>query len=86
MSSNGTSPRSNDFQAPASTRDAEKAGDPAKDPTDKIASEGLDIEHVYVDDDPRKWSNMRKVGYFCTTVYRATDSVPCYCISPSFCL
>jgi hypothetical protein len=82
MSSNGASARSDGFQVPASARDAEKAVDPAKDPADKIASEGLDIEHVYVDDDPRKWSNMRKVGYSCTTIYRATGSVLYYCPSP----
>lgn len=65
MSSNGASARSDGFQVPASARDAEKAVDPAKDPADKIASEGLDIEHVYVDDDPRKWSNMRKTSVLC---------------------
>ena len=36
--------------------DAEKADDQ----TDQTASEMLDIEHVHVDDDPRKLSNMRK--------------------------
>ena len=80
---NGASACSNGFQVPASARDEEKADDPARDPADKIASEGLDIEHVHVDDDPRKWSNIRKVGYSSTTIYRATGSVPCYCLSPS---
>ena len=39
-------------------KDAEKANDR----TAQTASEKLDIEHVYVDDDPRKWSNMRKAS------------------------
>lgn len=35
-------------------RDVEKPAQPV--------GEKLDIEHVRVDDDPRKWSNMRKVS------------------------
>ena len=41
-------------QDPASVRDVEKPAQPV--------GEKLDIEHVRVDDDPRKWSNMRKVS------------------------
>ncbi|KAN0125379.1 hypothetical protein V8E53_015541 [Lactarius tabidus] len=52
----------------ASVRDAEKAGDPAA----KTADEKLEIEHVLVDDDPKKWSNMQKTGLLaviiCTTM------------------
>lgn len=80
MSSNGASACPNDIQVPAFARDAEKADDPA---ADKIAS---DIEHVYVDDDPRKWSHIRKVGYSCSTIYRATGSVPCLSPSLALCL
>ncbi|KAI9451117.1 MFS general substrate transporter [Lactarius psammicola] len=47
------------FQVPASARDAEKADDTA------AKTESLDIEHVHVDDDPRKWSNLRKTGILC---------------------
>ncbi|KAI9442899.1 MFS general substrate transporter [Lactarius indigo] len=46
-------------QVPAPARDAEVV---------KIASESLDIEHVHVDDDPRKWSNMRKTGTLCMII------------------
>ncbi|KAH9165515.1 MFS general substrate transporter [Lactarius sanguifluus] len=46
---------------PAPSRDAEKGDDSAA----KTASESLDIEHVHVDDDPRKWSNMWKTGTLC---------------------
>ena len=48
-------------QVPASVpvADTEKADDLIT----KAASEGpADIEHVHVDDDPRKWSHMRKVS------------------------
>ena len=52
-----TSTRSGGPQGPASVRDAEKADDK----TAQTTSSKLNIEHIHVDDDPRKWSNMRKV-------------------------
>lgn len=64
MPSNVASTPSVGFQAPAaSARDVEKAVDSAT----KTASESLDIdiEHVRVDDDPRKWSSMRKTSTLC---------------------
>ncbi len=64
---------------PASARDAEKADDSAV----KAASESLDIEHVYVDDDPRKWSHMRKVSRAFATIDVATGSVTCHWLRPS---
>ena len=64
MPSNVTSTRSSESQGPTSVRDAEKA----VDKTAQTASEKLDIEHVHVDDDPRKWSNVRKVSYFSITM------------------
>jgi hypothetical protein len=65
--SNVASTPSGASQALASVRDAEKAGDPAA----KTADEKLEIEHVLVDDDPKKWSNMQKVSpmiYFATSL------------------
>ncbi|KAH9046681.1 major facilitator superfamily domain-containing protein [Lactarius hengduanensis] len=64
MPSNVPSTSSVDFQVPAPLRDAEKGDDSAA----KTASESLDIEHVHVDDDPRKWSNMRKTGTLCMII------------------
>ena len=57
MPSNVTSTCSSGAQGSASVNDAEKA-------EDQTASEKLDIEHVHVDDDPRKLSNMRKAVPF----------------------
>ncbi|KAH9028700.1 major facilitator superfamily domain-containing protein [Lactarius pseudohatsudake] len=64
MPSNVPSTCSVDFQVPAPLRDAEKGDDSAA----KTASESLDIEHVHVVDDPRKWSNMRKTGTLCMII------------------
>ncbi|KAH9055249.1 major facilitator superfamily domain-containing protein [Lactarius vividus] len=71
MPSNVVSTCSVSFQVPAPSRDAEKGDDSAAN----TASESLDIEHVYVDDDPRKWSNMRKVSRSFATIDVATGSV-----------
>ena len=73
MTSNGASTLSDDFQSPAGARDVEKVDDPNA----KTASESFDIEHVHVDDDPRKWSNMRKVGSSSATIDFSTGSVTC---------
>ncbi|KAF8257483.1 MFS general substrate transporter [Lactarius quietus] len=56
MLSSGTSTCSGGSQVPASVRDVEKVDDP----TAKTASKKFSIEDVDVDDDPRKWSNLRK--------------------------
>jgi hypothetical protein len=79
MSSNVTSACSGGFQVqvPASSTvaDTEKADHS----TTKAASEGsVDIEHVHVDDDPRKWSHMRKVSRSVATIDVATSSVTCH--------
>ena len=58
MPSNLTSTSSCGSQGPASVRDAEKSDDQVA----QTARERPDIEHVHVDDDPRKWSNMRKAS------------------------
>ena len=58
LPSNVTSACSGGFPVPASARDAEKADDSVA----KTESESLDIEHAHVDDDPRKWSHLRKVS------------------------
>lgn len=58
MPPNVTSTCSGGSQGPASARDAEKADDQ----TAQTSSEKLDIEHVHVEDDPRKWSNTREVS------------------------
>jgi hypothetical protein len=76
MPSNVTSTCSGGFQVqvPASVADVEKADDSIT----KAASErSVDIEHVHVDDDPRKWSHMRKVcrSESVATIDVATSSV-----------
>ncbi|KAN0130193.1 Major facilitator superfamily domain containing protein [Lactarius tabidus] len=58
MPSNVKSTCSGGSQGPVSARDVEKVDDKSA----QTASEKLDIEHVRVDDDPRKWSNLRKTG------------------------
>lgn len=60
MPANVTSTSSRGFRVefPASGRDAEKADGP------KLASESFDMEHVHGDDDPMKWSILRKVSRF----------------------
>ena len=73
MTSNGASTCSNGFQSPVSERDAEKVDNTGA----KAASDSFDIEHVHVDDDPRKWSNMRKVGSTFATIDCVTSSVTC---------
>ena len=70
MTSNGASTCSDGFQVPSLARDAEKADDQGTNTT----SENIDIEHVHVDDDPRKWSNMRKVGSSFTRIDFITGS------------
>jgi hypothetical protein len=72
MPSNVTNTCSSGSQDPASVMDAEKAPEPAT----KTASEKLDIEHVHVDDDPRKWSNMRKVSRPSITMSIFSNLVP----------
>ena len=57
MPSNVTCTPSGESQGPA-VRDAEKSDDQ----TAQTARQKLDIEHVHVDEDPRKWSNMRKAS------------------------
>jgi hypothetical protein len=77
MPSDVTSTCSGGFQVqvPASVADVEKADDSIT----KAASErSVDIEHVHVDDDPRKWSHMRKVSRSVATIDVATGSVTCH--------
>ena len=71
---NSTRPGGFQLEVPAAVNDPEKAGDSAA----QTASEGLDIEHVHVDDDPRKWSHMRKVSRSVATIDVATGSVTCH--------
>jgi hypothetical protein len=64
MASNGASTcsASDGFQVPPSAKDLARDAEVADDPVANVTSENIGIEDVHVDDDPRKWSNMWKVG------------------------
>ena len=74
MTSNGASTSSDGFQVPPTANDLARDAEKADDPSTNTASKNIDIEHVHVDDDPRKWSNMRKVGTSFTRVDFITGS------------
>ncbi len=73
------------LQVPAAAKDVEKAGDSVAKTTS--SSQSLDIEHVDVEDDPRKWSHMRKVSCSLIMIHVvATGLDACYRLPLAWCL